>query len=337
MKKMCSVIVLVLLFWVPVNCLPAQERFLRYGIYYGTATSKGIRNVDWSQFDLMILYPGDPENDYKNLKDTAFLILIQTMRDNGVKIFLRQDIGCERDVGGMYYSRTERTTWLDFKKREINIFVRYADGIFFDCVGPQQGRRVYSPQFGEDVQELVDYAHYSRGEVIIGNLWALMDWVEAGELNAIPYKTDYVLFEGAWSVTSDQYSDDFDPLSALFFANSNNFEVLGLDFGREEDRDRLMYCYCASRVFGFSGFYYSWDNFYEGVSDLDLPELGLPLADYTIEGVLYTREFQRGKVYVDFQNHRGWIEGEAAEEEASTSIVFVVAGFLITLYFKKRK
>lgn len=336
MKKMCSVIVLVILFWFPVYSIPTQEQFLRYGIYYGTSDSKEIRNVDWSQYDLMILYPGDPHNEYKNLQDSAFLILIQTMRNDGVRVFLRQDIGCEKDVGGLYYSRTDRDTWLDFKKREINIFTRYADGIFLDCVGPKQGGRVYGPQFGRDIQELVDYVHYNRGEVIIGDLWALMDWVDAGELDVIPYKADYVLFEGAWSLTPDQYSDDFDPLSALFFAKSHNFEVLGLDYGREEDRDRLMYCYCASRVLGFSGFYYSWDNFYEGVSDLNVPDLGLPVDEYTLKGEIYTREFQRGKVYVDFRTHRGWIEGEAAEE-ADVGGVLVVAGFLIMLYFKKRK
>jgi len=334
MKKMCIILVILLSSWV--SCVPAQEEFLRYGIYYGTASEKGIRNVDWSHFDLMILNPGDPGNDYRNLKDPAFLILMQEMRNEGVQIFLRQDIGCENDLGGLYYSRTDRETWLQFKKREISIFMRYADGIYLDCIGPRQGGRVYSAQFLKDVQELVDHVHYSRGQVIIGNLWGLMDWVESGELDLIPYEADYVLFEGAWSMTVNQYSDDFDPLNALLFARSYHLEVLGLDYGRETDRDRLMYCYCASRIFGFSGFYYSSGNFYDGVVILDVPfDLGLPLGPYSTEGIWYTREFQRGKLYVDFQTHRGWIEGEA--EEAGNSVFLVIAGFFLAFYFRRKK
>lgn len=315
---------LIIFFGIQVCTILCQEQFLRYGIYYGTASDVNVRSTDWSQFDLMILNPGTPGNDYKNLEDPAFLILMQTMKDSGVRVLFYQDIGCEKDAGGKYYSQTDREDWIDFKKREINIFMRYADGILLDCIGPEFSGHTYDEQFGRDVQELVDYIHYSGGRVIISNLWTLMDWVETGDLEQIPYKTDYVLFEGAWSVTPNQYSDDWNPLNALTFAKTHDFEVLGLDYGVVKDRDRLMFCYCASRVFAFSGFYYA-ENFYDTVNILDIPDLGLPLREYTIENGVYTREFQKGTVYVDFQTHRGWIEGEAAEE-ADISVLLVLAG-----------
>lgn len=333
MRKL-FITVLIILMGIQVHTVQCQEQFLRYGIYYGTAGDVKIHSSDWSQFDLMILNPGTPENEYKNLEDPAFLILIQTMKDHGVSVFLYQDIGCEMDAGGKYYSHTERESWIDFKKREINIFMRYADGILFECIGPAFGRHTYDEQFGRDVQELVDYVHYSGGYVIISSLWTLMEWVETGALGQIPYKADYVLFEGAWSVTPDQYSDDWNPLSALTFAKTNNFQVLGLDYGVTNDRDRLMYCFCASRVLGFSGFYYA-ENVYDRIEILDVPDLGLPLRDYTIEDGVYTREFQKGTVYVDFQTHRGWIEGEAGEE-ADVSVLLVLAGIGLG-YLRVRK
>ncbi|MBU7009978.1 MAG: hypothetical protein HXS46_04765 [Theionarchaea archaeon] len=332
MKKVCYILILIILFSsVHVSSRPSQELFLTYGIYYGQATDIKMRNRNWSQFDLMILHPGIPQTDYKNLDDPAFLIMMQTMRDAGVEIYLYQDIGCEKDSGGLYYSQTEREDWIKFKKREINLFMRYADGIFFDCIGPAYGGHTYSEQFGRDVQELVDHAHYSGGKVIVSNLWMLMDWVESGNLDLIPYEAEYVLLEGAWSMTPHQYSDDWDPLSAIFFARSNNLKILGLDFGEEEDRERFMYCYCASRVFGFSGFYYA-EDLYEPVNELDVPFLGAPLGDYVPENGSYTREFRKGTVYVNFQAHKGWIEGEAAAEEASASAILVLAGILLGLY-----
>ena len=301
-----------------------------YGIYYGPA-GKELQNVRWSLYDIMILHPGTPENEYRNLNDPVFLYLIQTMRDYGVQIFLYQDIGCERDPGGLHYSREKREPWLQFKKEEIDLFMRYADGIFFDCIGPNHKTHTYTPQFGEDVSELVDYVHYSQGEVIVSDLWMLMDWVEDSQYDAVPYEADYVLFEGAWSMTPDQYSDDWSPLTALSFAKSNDFNILGLDYGRENDEDRIMYCYCASRVFGFSGFYYTESVHTFTILDIEY-NLGLPMGNYTIKDGLYLREFQKGTVYVNFQAHKGWIEGESEEEEASISGVLVLLGFLVILY-----
>ncbi|MBU7018861.1 MAG: hypothetical protein HXS44_15230 [Theionarchaea archaeon] len=334
MKKMCCVLTLIILFCMFLYSIPAQEQFLIYGIYYGTADNKELWNIRWSSFDIMILHPGTPENTYRNLNDSAFLMLMQTMRDAGVEVFLYLDIGCERDAGGMHYSKTDPRTWIAFKKDEIDLFVRYADGIFFDCVGPKHRRHEYGPQFGKDVQELVDYVHYSQREVIISDLFMLMEWIEENQPDAVPYEADYVLFEGAWSKTPDQYSDEWSPLAAVTFANSNDFKILGMDYGRVDDEDRIMYCYCASRVMGFTGFYYA-ENFYD-ITMLDEYDLGLPLSNYTIEDALHKREFQKGTVYVNFQAHKGWIEGEAVEEEAGISIILVVVGFVLTLYMRTR-
>ena len=334
MRKMCCVLALVILFSMFLSSIPAQEQFLIYGIYYGTADNKELWNIQWSTFDIMILHPGTPENEYRNLNDSAFLMLIQTMRNAGVQVFLYLDVGCERDPGGMHYSRTERKTWINFKKEEIDLFIRYADGVFFDCVGPMHRRHVYDLQFGKDVCELVDYVHYSRREVIISDLFMLMEWIEENQPDAIPYEADYVLFEGAWSMTPDQYSDDWNPLTAITFARSNDFRILGMDYIRVNDEDRIMYCYCASRVMGFTGFYYA-ENFYD-IATLDVQyDLGLPFSNYTIEDGLYKREFQKGTVYVSFQAHKGWIEGEAAEEEAGVSVIMVLVGFVLALYVKK--
>jgi hypothetical protein len=331
MKKLCIILV-ILCTWFPVSCVPLQEKFLTYGIYYGNASDPDVRMMRWSQFDIMILYAGSAGNNYQNLEDPAFLIMMQSMKDAGVQVFLYTDIGCEKDYGGMYYSRTESSTWLAFKKREIDTFMRYADGVFFDCVRPAHGGRVYPAQFGRDVQELVDYVHYSQGEVIISDLWGIMRWVASNELDLIPYEADYFLIEGAWSLTSDQYADYWDTLNIINFAKSNNLKILGLDFGRETDRNRFLYCYCASRVFGFSGFYYAAeDDLYEKVNTLNIPYLGLPLNYYTIEEKAHTREFQKGKVFVILETHKGWIEGEAAPREAGVSVFLVLIGLFVGL------
>ena len=336
MRKMCSIALLVILFSsFHVYRLPCQEFYLRYGIYYGKADVK-IHNTNWNEFDLMILYPGNPATEYKNLDDPSFLVLMQDMKNAGVQVFLYEDIGCERDAGGKYYSRTDRESWLRFKKREIETFMRYADGILFDCVGPEFGDHVYDDQFGKDVQELIDHVHYCGGDVIVSNLWTVMEWVGAGDLEQIPYKADYVLLEGAWSMTPDQYSDDWNPTNAITFAKTYNFKILGLDYGDMDNRGRIMYCFCASRVFGFSGFYYAEDLF-EKVNVLEIPYLGAPLEDYTIEEGVYTREFRRGKVYVDLETHRGWIEGEAAEEEAGAGVFLVLIGVLLGCFWVKKK
>ncbi len=335
MKKVLPLIILLM----SAHCYgaPCQDHFLRYGIYYGDLSTIEVRAVDWSNFDLMILHPGTSYNDYKKLKDDAFLLMVQEMKNSGVSVFFYLDVGCEKDLGGKHYSETERGSWIDFKKREINLFMRYADGVFLDCVGPRYEGRVYTAQFGRDVQALVDHVHYDGGEVIVGDLWALMDWVDAGNLDVIPYEADYVLFKGAWSLTPDQYSDDWNPFRAISFARANNLKILGLDFGDENDETRLMFCYCASKVFGFYGFYYTEGNFYEGVNVLDVPDMGLPQGEYRgEEGGRYMREFKNGEVYVDFQTHRGWIEGEAAEE-TDFGVLLVVVGVLLGLFVKKRK
>jgi hypothetical protein len=335
MKKLC-IMALVILSSSLVLSVSAQEWFITYGIYYGKANDPDIKTVKWSEFDLMILHPGAPATDYENLRDPGFLMLIQSMHDYRVNVFLYLDVGCEEDYGGKYYSHTEKESWLRFKKKEIDTFMRFADGVFFDCIGPRHGRHVYNDQFGLDVQELVDYVHYSQGEVIIGNLWTMMEWVESGELDLVPYKADYVLIEGAWSMTPHQYSDDWNPLNALSFARSHDMKVLGLDFGDIHDEDRFMYCYCASRVFGFSGFYYASENdLYERINTYEVPDLGLPASPYTIEGRTYTRDFERGTVYVNLETHKGWITGEAAPEEAHTSVLLVVAGIVLSFFVRK--
>ncbi len=313
--------------------LSGQEQFLKYAIYYGNADSQEIQTMDWSPFDMIILYPGDPETNYKNLKDSQFLLMMQLIRNAGAKVFLYVDVGCEKDAGGEHYSETDRESWMRFKKKEIDILMRYADGILLDCIGPAHGNHTYGPQFGKDVQELVDYVHYSRGEVIISDLWTVMDWVGKGQIDLVPQEADYFLLEGAWSMTPDQYSDDWNPLDAVNFARMNNLKVLGLDFVREEDEERIMYCYCASRVFGFSGFCCT-EDFYE-ITPPEVPELGAALGTSTVEDNIYTREFERGKVFVSFQTHRGWIEGEA--EEVGFSGGLVVLGFLVLWLKIKRE
>lgn len=111
-------------------------------------------------------------------------------------------------------------------------------------------------------------------------------------------------------------------------------KILGLDFGDENDGTWLIFCYCASKVFGF---YYTEGDFYGGVNVLDVPYMGLPQREYIGEkGGRYTREFKREEVYVDFQTHRGWIEGEVAEE-TDFGVLLVVVGVLLGLYIRKRR
>ncbi|MBU7013588.1 MAG: hypothetical protein HXS52_11415 [Theionarchaea archaeon] len=315
-----------------LNGAPSQLRVIRFGTYYGGADME-IRNTDWSDFDIMILHPGTPENSYRNLEDTAFLIMAQSMKDRGVEIYFYLDIGCEKEPGGLYYSQSDRKEWLDFKKRQIRLFVRYAEGIFLDCVGPGYNRQ---PQFAEDVQELIDYVHYSGGTVIVSDLFDMMNWVKQGERDLFPYEADYLLLKGAWSITPDQYSDDWNPLEAISFAHAQGREVLGLNYGTEGDEDRIMFCYCASRIFGLEGFSYAWKDAYEGVCSVDVPyDLGAPLEKFIYENGRYSRKFERGTVFVDFSTHKGWIEGEASVRKTGMSGVLVLLGGVFLLYLKR--
>jgi hypothetical protein len=315
-----------------LNGVPSQFQFMQFGAYYGGADIE-IRNTDWSAFDMIILHPGTPEDNYKNLEDSAFLIMIQTMKDRGVEIYFYMDIGCEKEPGGMYYSQSNRKEWLDFKKRQIRLFVRYADGIFFDCVGPRYSAQA---QFGKDVQELIDYVHYSGGTVIVSDLYDMMEWVKRGDGDLFPYEADYLLLNGAWSMTPDQYSDDWNPLEAISFAHTHGIPVLGLNYGLEEDENRIMFCYCASRVFGLEGFSYIWKDAYEGVCSVEVPyNLGAPLEKAIYENGRYFRNFERGTVFVNFSTHRGWVEGEAAPKKTGMSGVLVLLGGLLVLYLRR--
>jgi hypothetical protein len=335
MKRIGIITLLIVLSSAFAACPPAQTEFLLFNIFYGDVGDLKVRTLDWTQFDMMILHPGTPQDEYKNLENDAFLLRIQEVREGGGSVFFYLSIGCEKDPE-YSYSQMDSQSWLKFKKREISLFMRYADGVYFDCVGPEYEGKVHGPQFAQDVKQLVDYVHYNGGEVIIGDLWMLMDWVETNQLDLIPYEADYVLMKGAWSMTPSQYSDDFGPLNAIAFAQNNGLKVLGLDFGQKNDKNRMMYCYCASRVFGLSGFCYTEGNFYEEINIMNVPELGLPRGRHTQkEGARYTREFERGTAYVDFQTHTGWVEGEAAQG-TGVSVILVVLGGLLGLYLKKR-
>jgi hypothetical protein len=331
--KVWPLLLLCILATAPfLNGVPSQFQFIRFGTYYGVADIE-IRNTDWSAFDMMILNPGTPEDDYKNLEDSAFLIMIQAMKDRGVEVYFYMDIGCEKEPGGMYYSQSERKEWLDFKKRQIRLFVRYADGIFFDCVGPQYNAQA---QFGKDVQELIDYVHYSGGAVIVSDLYDMMEWVKQGDGDLFPYEADYLLLKGAWSMTPDQYSDDWNPLEAISFAHTHGVQVLGLNYGLEGDETRIMFCYCASRVFGLEGFSYIWKDAYEGVCSVEVPyNLGAPLEKALYENGRYSRNFERGTVFVDFSTHRGWVEGEAAPKKTGVSGVLVLLGGLLVVCLRR--
>ena len=323
----------VLAFMPSLSSVPSQSQFIQFGTYYGDSDNREVRNTDWSRFDIMILHPGNPETNYKNLEDNAFLIMAQSMKDSGVELYFYLDIGCEKEPGGVYYSQSDRKEWLDFKKRQIKLFVRYADGIFFDCVGTRYNTH---PQFGKDVQELVDYVHYSGGTVIVSDLFEMMEWVKRGDGDLFPYEADYLLLKGAWSMTPDQYSDDFNPLEAISFAHTHGLKVLGLNYGAEDDEARIMFCYCASRIFGLEGFSYAWKDAYEGLCSVDIPlNLGAPMEKAIYENGRYSRDFERGSVFVDFSTHRGWIEGEAAPRKTGVSGILVVMGGLLLLYVKK--
>lgn len=334
MKRIGIIVFLLILSSTFIAYSPAQTEFLIFTIFYGDVGDMNVRTIDWTQFDMVILHPGNSQNEYKNLENDTFLLRIQEIREGGGSVFFYLSVGCEKDPK-TGYSQMDSQSWLKFKKREVSIFMRYADGIYFDCVGPEYEGHMHGPQFAQDVKELVDYVHYNGGEVIIGDLWMLMDWVKTNQLDLIPYEADYVLMKGAWSLTPSQFSDDFGPLNAISFAQNNEIKVLGLDFGYKNDKDRMMYCFCASRVFGLSGFCYTEGNFYQDINTMDVPELGLPLGRYTQkEGAQYAREFERGTAYVNFQTHTGWIEGEAAQETGFSAILVILGGLIIYLIKK---
>ena len=199
-----------------------------YVVYYGWLN---VTSVNWSTVELAII--ADKNN-----------ASIQSVRNAGAETYMYIVYGSE-------YNNSD--AWENSKKAEIDEYLAYNDGVFFDeC---DTGYAGDATNFGTRLASLVNYTQSQGGKAIVnGN----DEFAGIGE--------DYYMFESfllTWTGTYNSptyvYANEKDAAAKAQRLNEKGATVITLGYGAD-NTTTMEYGEDGAAKYGFSGYYYGPAN-----------------------------------------------------------------------------
>lgn len=289
---------------------PFPPNNIFYTIYYGRLNELPTPKIDWSKYKLIII-KSLKEEAYHNLANPKAYKVLQEIRGKGVEVFICFNIGrLEEDS---YLEAGDKEKWLTEAKKDISLYLLYADGIFLDKAGGVKSTSVVS-----GVKELTNFVHTQGGQIIISDLAdTFQAQIENPQLKQF-LPADYYLLENCWTSYTESpqnpqyhYQNVAEQIRIIDYGKENGAKVLGLSWGNPDNTEKFKYVYLLSKAVGLSGLCYA-NPVGQHENEIYQPSLtyrlGKPLGACTTKKELYNRQYEGGTIYVDTDAHQGWIK-----------------------------